>query len=158
MLTQSCSGQKLDGLIAKLKRINSRALIVESRHEPKGVSRLEHPDELLDPEFLKGKLVAIFSGIGNPEGFKNCVCGLGIKVAKSFRFPDHHDYTQADILRMVREAKENNLEAIITTPKDAVKIRELEVKGTGILVLEIKLSITKNEAEFNRRLLKLYSF
>ena len=82
---------------------------------------------------------------------------MGIKVIKSFRFPDHHDYTQADILRIVKEAKENNLEVVITTQKDAVKIRELRVKDTGILVLEIKLSITKNEAEFNRRLLKLHS-
>ncbi|MDP2928053.1 MAG: tetraacyldisaccharide 4'-kinase, partial [Candidatus Omnitrophota bacterium] len=158
VLTQLYSGQELGGLTAKLKRINSRALIVESRHEPKGVSRLDQADELLDHKFLKGKPVAIFSGIGNPEGFQNCVCGLGIKVAKSFRFADHHDYTQADILSIIREAKENNLEAIITTQKDAVKVRELGVKGTGILVLEIKLSITKNEAEFNRRLLKLYSF
>ena len=158
VLTQVRFAQELDGLTAKLKRINSRALIVESRHEPKGFIRLDQTDELLDPEFLKDKSVAIFSGIGNPEGFQNCVCGLGIKVAKSFRFPDHHDYTRADILRIVREAKENNLEAIITTQKDAVKIRELEVKAQEILVLEIKLSITKNEAEFNRRLLKLYSF
>jgi tetraacyldisaccharide 4'-kinase len=158
VLTQVCSGQDLSGLTAKLKRINSRALIVESRHEPKGVSRLDQADELLDLEFLKGKSVAIFSGIGNPEGFQNCVCGLGIKVAKYFRFPDHHDYTQADILRIIKEVKEKNLEAIITTQKDAVKIRELGVKGTGILVLKIKLNITKNEAEFNRRLLKLYSF
>ncbi|MCX5669510.1 MAG: tetraacyldisaccharide 4'-kinase [Candidatus Omnitrophica bacterium] len=158
VLTQVYSGQNLGDLTAKLKRINSRALIIESRHEPKGVSRLDQADELLDPEFLRGKPVAIFSGIGNPEGFQNCICGLGIKVAKYFRFPDHHDYTQADILRIIKEAKENNLEEIITTQKDAVKIRELGVKGTGILVLEIKLSITKNEAEFNRRLLKLYSF
>ena len=158
VLTQVCLGQDLGGLMAKLKRINSHALIVESRHEPKGVSRIDQADELLDPEFLKGKPVAIFSGIGNPGGFENCICGLGIKVAKSFRFPDHHDYTPADILRIVREAKENNLEAIITTQKDAVKVRELGIEGSAILVLEIKLSITKNEAEFNRRLLKLYSF
>ncbi|MDP3042618.1 MAG: tetraacyldisaccharide 4'-kinase [Candidatus Omnitrophota bacterium] len=157
VLTQVCSGQDLSGLTAKLKGINSRALIVESRHEPKGVSWLEQADEILGLEFLQGKPVAIFSGIGNPDGFENCVRGLGAKVVKSFRFADHHDYAQADILRIVREAKENNLEAIITTQKDAVKIRELGVQGAGILVLEIKLSITKNEAEFNRRLLKLYS-
>ncbi|MFH0918092.1 MAG: tetraacyldisaccharide 4'-kinase [Candidatus Omnitrophota bacterium] len=157
VLTQVFPGQELDGLTAKLKRINSRALIVESRHEPVGFSRLDQADELLDLPLLKGKPVAIFSGIGNPDGFGNCVNGLGIKVVKSFRFADHHDYSRADILRITAEAKENHLEAVITTRKDAVKIRELGIKDTGILVLEIKLSITKNEAEFNRRLLKLYS-
>jgi tetraacyldisaccharide 4'-kinase len=113
---------------------------------------------MLDPGFLKGKSVAIFSGTGNPDGFQNCVCGLGIKVARSFRFADHYNYTQADIWRMVQEARDNNLEAIITTDKDAVKIRGLTTLGMEILVLEIKLKITKNEAEFDRRLLKLYSF
>jgi len=157
VLTQICLGQDLEGLTDKLKNINSRALIVESRHEPCGISRLDQADERLGWEFLKGKPVAIFSGIGNPEGFQNCICELGIKVVKYFRFTDHHDYTQADVLRIVREAKENNLQAIITTQKDAVKIRELGIKDTGILVLKIKLSITKNEAEFNRRLLKLHS-
>jgi len=158
VLTQVGIGQKLDGLIDKLKRINSRALVVESRHEPMGLSRLNQAKELLDPGFLKGKPVAILSGIGNPEGFEKCVCGLGAKVLKSFRFADHHNYTQADILHIIKEAKENNLEAVITTQKDAIKIRELEIKDPLILVLEIKLNITKNEAEFNRRLLKLYSF
>jgi tetraacyldisaccharide 4'-kinase len=158
VLTQVCSGRDSSSLIAELQRINSRALIVESTHKPAGFSRIDNPDELLDPELFKGKPAAIFSGIGNPEGFGNSVRGLGIKVSKFFKFPDHYDYTQADILRIVQEAKDNNLEVIITTPKDAVKIRELGVGGLGILVLEIKLSITKNEAEFDRRLLKLYSF
>jgi tetraacyldisaccharide 4'-kinase len=157
VLTQVCPNQDLGDLTAKLKRINSQALVVESKHEPEGFSRLDQADELIDLGFLKGKPVAIFSGIGNPEGFQNCIRGLGIRVVKYFKFADHHDYTQADILRIVKEAKENNLEAIITTQKDAVKIRELEVKGAGILVLKIKLTITKNEAEFHRRLLKLHS-
>ncbi|HNW39029.1 MAG TPA: tetraacyldisaccharide 4'-kinase [Candidatus Omnitrophota bacterium] len=157
VLTQISRGHNLEGLEARLKRINPRALIVESRHEPVGVSRLDQADELLDPGFLRNKPVAIFSGIGNSEGFGNCVEELGIKVGKFFKFADHYDYTQSDILWIMKEAKENNLEAIITTHKDAVKIRELGVLNTGILVLEIKLNIIKNEAEFNRRLLKLYS-
>jgi tetraacyldisaccharide 4'-kinase len=158
VLTQVGLGQDVSSLIAELQRINSRALIVESMHKPAGFSRIDNPDEILDPELWKGKPALIFSGIGNPEGFGNSVSGLGIKVIKSFKFPDHYDYTRADILRIVKEAKENNLEVIITTPKDAVKVRELVIQGIAILVLEIKLSITKNEAEFDRRLLKLYSF
>ena len=158
VLTQCCPGEKLDDLTVKLKSINSSALIVESKHEPRGFSRLDQADGLLSLELLKAKPVAIFSGIGNPEGFGNSVRGLGIKVVKDFRFPDHHDYTAEDILEIIREVKENNLEAIITTPKDAVKVRQLKIKASKILVLEIKLSITKNEAEFNRRLLELYSF
>jgi tetraacyldisaccharide 4'-kinase len=157
VLTQVFPGQDLSGLTAKLKRLNPQALIVESRHEPKGLGRLDQANELLDPGLLKGKPVAIFSGIGNPEGFQNCVSGLGINIAKSFRFADHHDYTQKDILEIIKIAEQNKLAAIITTGKDAVKVKELGIKNSLILVLEIELNITKNETEFNRRLLKLYS-
>ena len=158
VLTQSCSGRQLDALEERLRQINSRALIVESKHEPLGLSWLDQAGDLLDLEFLKDKPVAIFSGIGNPEGFRNCVCSLGARVVKSFEFADHHDYTILDIQHMIKEVGESGLETIITTQKDAVKVRELGVKETGILVLEIELKITKNETEFNRRLLKLYSF
>ena len=99
----------------------------------------------------------IFSGIGNPGGFENNISALGIQIGRSIRFQDQHDYTQDDIYKIIREARQENLEAIITTRKDAVKIRELEIKGSDILVLDIKLKIIKNEAEFDRRLLKLYS-
>ncbi len=109
-------------------------------------------------KLVKGKNVLIFSGIGNPQGFENAIAGLGIDIAKSFRFADHHAYTQADIDNIIQEARQLNLDNIITTHKDAIKTRELQIKDAGIVALNIKLSITKNEAEFNRRLLKLYSF
>jgi len=157
VLTQVGSGKDTGELTDKLKRINSKALIIESIHKPEGFNSVSNPDELLEAGALKGKSVLIFSGIGNPRGFENCIGELGINIAKSSIFTDHHDYTQADIDSIIKEARQMNLAAIITTQKDAVKIKELQIKGAGILALNIKLSIIKNEAEFNRRLLKLYS-
>ncbi|MDD5130185.1 MAG: tetraacyldisaccharide 4'-kinase [Candidatus Omnitrophica bacterium] len=158
VLTQIYPGQNLDSLTARLSRINAKALIVESSHKVEGVSRIDQPDKLINPEFLRGKPAVIFSGIGNPEGFQRSVGDLGVKVAKFHKFPDHYDYAPADILQIAKEAKENNLDTVITTQKDAVKIRDLGIKGLEILVLEIRLSIIKNEAEFDRRLRELYSF
>ncbi len=142
-------------LAAKLKSINSQALIVEAVHQPVGFTSVDKANEFLTLDTLRGKQVALFSGIGNPQGFESCVFALGMHIGKAFRFADHHDYTQADLCKIINEAKQRNLDAIITTQKDAVKIRELAIQGAGILALDIKLSITKNEAEFNRRLLKL---
>lgn len=155
VLTQVDFTRDIDSLTAKLKRINPRALILESVHKPVGFSSVCKPDEFLSLDALRGKRAAIFSGIGNPRGFENCVTSLGINVGMSFRFADHHDYTQADINGIIKAAQEKNLDAIITTRKDAVKIRQLETGDWGILALDIELNITKNEAELNRRLLKL---
>ncbi len=158
VLTGGGFGKDIGELAAKLKRINSRALIVESAHQPAGFRHMDNPDELLSLDFLKGKSAMIFSGIGNPGGFENSISALGINIGRSIRFEDHHDYTQDDISDIIESAQQENLDAIITTQKDAVKIRDLEIKGSGILALDIKLKIIKNEAEFDRRLLKLYSF
>lgn len=157
VLTQVGADQDTAELCAKLRRINFQALIVESIHKPEVFSSVSSPDGFLSLDSFKGKSVAVFSGIGNPQGFEDCVSSLEIKIAKAFRFADHHDYTQADIDSIIKAARQMNLDVIITTQKDAVKIRELQIRGAAILALDIKLSITKNEAEFNRRLLKLYS-
>lgn len=156
ILTQIRLNQDTSALTSELKRINSGALIIESRHQPDGFSSISNPDELSGIDALKGKSALIFCGIGNPQGFENCIGELGIKIVKSCIFADHHDYTQADIDNIIKTARQMNVDAVITTQKDAVKIKELQIRGSGILALNIKLKITKNEAEFNRRLLKLY--
>ncbi len=157
VLTQVGPDQDTAELCAKLRRINSQALIVESIHKPEAFSNVSVSGSSLGLDSFKGKSVAVFSGIGNPQGFEDCVSSLGIRIAKAFRFADHHDYTQAEIDSIIKAARQINLDTIITTQKDAVKIRELQIRGAAILALDVKLSITKNEAEFNRRLLNLYS-
>lgn len=157
VLTQVVPDEDTSGLTAKLRKINPRALIVESIHKPISFSNAHNPDEVLSLSSFRGKHVAVFSGIGNPQGFEDCLCALGINIGLPIRFNDHHDYTQSELAGIAREARENKLEAIITTQKDAVKISRLANPGLPVFTLDINLSITKNEAEFGRRLLSLYS-
>jgi tetraacyldisaccharide 4'-kinase len=72
-------------------------------------------------------------------------------------FPDHHHYSKEDLKRIVEESLAKNIDAIITTAKDAVK---LPVSGYSlpVFVLRSELKITANEQIFLDRLLKLYSF
>jgi len=157
VLTQVSLDQDTVKLYARLKGINPSALIVESVHKLEGFSGVSNALESLDVNYFKNKVAVVFSGIGNPAGFEKNICDLGIHIAKSLKFPDHYGYVQADMDEIIKIARQMNADTIITTQKDAVKIRELEVKGACIVALNIKLSITKNEAEFNRRLFKLYS-
>ncbi len=157
VLTQVYPGQDTAGLTARLRQLNSRALIVESRHRPEGFGNLHAPDEILSPDSFNGKSAVVFSAIGNPRAFENTVSSLGINIAEALRFIDHHDYAQADLDGIIKCARDRNLDTIITTEKDAVKISRLKFTYPGIFSLNIKLVITKNEAEFDRRLLKLYS-
>ena len=157
VLTQVKPGQDTSGITARLKQLNPRALIVESSHKPVGFSDLNNPDELLGPDNFKGKPAVVFSGIGSPQVFEDTVRSLGINIMEALRFADHHDYSQADLDDIIECARQRNLCAIVTTEKDAVKIARLKFDQARIFSLNIKLSIIKNEAEFDRRLFKLFS-
>jgi tetraacyldisaccharide 4'-kinase len=70
--------------------------------------------------------VFAFCGIGNPSAFLTQLRQAGYDVIKSKVFEDHHDYTQQEIGRLTREAAEAGARSLITTAKDAVKLRSLQ--------------------------------
>jgi len=73
------------------------------------------------PEYLRGKRVFAFAGLADNQQFFD---SLGLTLAATKSFPDHHRYTKAEIEAIKREA---NAEAIVTTEKDAVKISDSDI-------------------------------
>jgi tetraacyldisaccharide 4'-kinase len=74
--------------------------------------------------FLKGKPVVAFSGLGDNRSFFNLLKNIGADVVHEIHFPDHHRYTQRDLEKC---ASFKNTECIVTTEKDAVKIARMDV-------------------------------
>lgn len=89
--------------------------------------------------------VAAFCGVGNPGSFFENLRRMGFEIGVQRAFPDHHDYSQAEIDALIKDAGESSL---ITTAKDAVKLRGLSFSAP-CYVLEIEIAI-ENEAEFTR--------
>jgi len=143
-----------------LSSINPQSLIVESTHSPLGFYRLQERDEFLRLEALKGETVTLISGIGDPDSFENLIASLGINIGSAFRFPDHHNYTKEELDRIIKSSKDKNIGTIITTEKDAARIRSLQLTAYSLqlLYLRIELKIIKDEQEFYNRLLRLYSY
>ncbi|WP_371372165.1 tetraacyldisaccharide 4'-kinase [Sporomusa aerivorans] len=110
-----------------LAKYNNQALVVESTHTPRCFIEIEEwykgvrPDTVpLDA--IKDRSVLPFSAIGNPSSFEKTITDLGGKVVEAVRYPDHHDYTMAEMQEIMQKAVDNNVCALITTDKDAVKI------------------------------------
>lgn len=137
-----------------INRIKPSALIFESWHQPVGFYKLGEKNEIIDLVSLKAKGVVLVSGIAAPESFEKSITGLGINIGSSFRFPDHHNYTKEDLDRIIKACNEKNINTVITTEKDAVKLSGLAISGLGlqILVLRIELKITQNEERLLARL------
>ncbi len=70
----------------------------------------------------KGDEVIVMSGIGNPRAFISDVKKY-YKVMKTITFPDHHVYSVSDIERIVSCLEKYPNAMLLTTEKDAVKLR-----------------------------------
>jgi tetraacyldisaccharide 4'-kinase len=85
-----------------------------------------------------------FCGVGNAESFFNHLRGAGYELAFTRAFADHHHYKQTDIDALAREAKAQGAVSLITTAKDAIKLRSLSLP-IPCYVLEIQISIEDEE-------------
>ena len=94
--------------------------------------------------------IAAFCGIGNPESFFKHLQQNGRQTVFQKSFPDHHKYTQSDIDRLTEDAKQAGARGLITTAKDAVKIKKLQL-SVPFYSLEIDIEI-ENKEEFHRLL------
>ena len=81
--------------------------------------------------------VIAFAGIGYPEKFFN---NIPCKIIKKISFPDHYQYTDEDIKKLVKLADEKNVK-LLTTEKDWVRIPEWARKQIRFSALKTKIDI-----------------
>lgn len=120
------------GQAGRLEEIKSRIRAV-APHVPIGVSdfvpsavREVGGDGEEHPGVLKGRRVLAVSGIAQPDSFRRLLEGMGATVAGQCVFPDHHAYSPEDVHRLQRTAERLDVDRIVTTEKDAVKLAHIE--------------------------------
>ncbi len=83
--------------------------------------------EIVQPETLQGKRFLGLCGIARPEAFASSLTAAGIKVAHTLNFRDHVTYTTRIMNKIEQALAHYQPEALITTEKDMVKLRNLQV-------------------------------
>jgi tetraacyldisaccharide 4'-kinase len=71
---------------------------------------------------FSGKRLLAVSGLANPDSFQRVLDGLGLPVDHTLVFPNHHWFTERDIERIGDTIAMHQLDAIITTEKDEVRL------------------------------------
>jgi len=71
---------------------------------------------------FRGKKAVAFAAIARPESFYHLLQKAGIGVTRSFTFPDHHQYQEADMAMLMQAVKESHASFLITTEKDMVRL------------------------------------
>ncbi len=92
----------------------------------------------------------IFSGIGNPESFKETLIKNNLNIVKEIVFPDHHKYSQNDLNKIKLEAKNLNAK-ILTTEKDYIKIKSNENYDINFLKIELEIEDEKKLINFLKK-------
>lgn len=144
-----CNGSSNEALIARLRKYNRVAEIIECTHGPKYLQNLftheRHP-----LSYLEGKYVAAISGIAVPENFERQVEQLGGKIEIRRRFSDHHRFSRKEIEKFLSRCTERDMELIVTTEKDAVRFPRPATIEVPILFLRIEVEILKGQDVWDR--------
>ena len=69
------------------------------------------------------------------------------KIIKDIRFPDHYEFKNQDIEKIISIAKKLKTE-IVTTEKDYVKIKKIYQKKIKCLEVDLKIQNEKNLIHF----------
>src|ERR1044071_1797514 len=125
VITRAELAGDLGGLRAEVLRVGGgRAAVFTSRVMTLGLKSLSGVEVNL--ESVRVGAVGAFCAVGNPRAFFEHVRREGFELGYTRAFSDHHAYTQADIDAVSREAAGRGARALLTTAKDAVKLRGLD--------------------------------
>lgn len=97
---------------------------------------------MADYRSLRGKKVLAFSGLGDNSSFFRMLRDVGADVVRTCEFPDHHRYRREDLRRVTSF---QDVEMVVTTEKDAVKIDGMEA-ADNLFYLSIEAEIENQDA------------
>jgi tetraacyldisaccharide 4'-kinase len=133
IITRANLSDEVENLRSNIRKYNSVCPIFVSKNKVENLIELNefHTKTPSLPknknQSPKTKMLA-FCALGNPNNFFEQLRREDFDLIKTEKFPDHHFYTQNDIKKLEQKASEANAKILLTTAKDAVKLKNLEFK------------------------------
>ncbi len=143
-----------------VRSLNPKALIVSSVYQPICFHDLRTDACFpVNSDKFKDKGVFVLSGIANPIYFDNLISQLRLKVKRELIYPDHYEYKQKDLTSIKQLAKEMKVDTIVTTHKDAVRLRYILnfSQSLNVFYLKIRLKVVESEKELHNRILSVFN-
>ena len=112
--------------------------IFNFNYEIQRITRLDGKAHLNLNE-ISNKRLLITSGIAQPKGFERLIEQQGIASISKITFPDHHDFRREDVRKILEEQKKLRPDYLLTTEKDAVKLRNFAELDEKIWVIEMEM-------------------
>lgn len=140
-----------EALIARLRKYNRTAEIIQTRHEALYLQNLYDSGDRRSLDFLEGQYIAAISGIARPESFEEKLTALGANLEITKRFADHHRFTDEELGEFSNRCARRDLDAIITTEKDSVRFpAHFEGLKVPVYYLRVEIEIFEGQASWDR--------
>lgn len=152
-LTKS-NGRRDAELEALIRRHKPEADIIECAHQPKYLQDLV-TGERRELAHLKGARVGAFSGIAVPESFESFLRRYGANLIYTRRFLDHHRFSEDELDRICEQVVGANLDYLVTTEKDAVRIAEGRKFPLPIYYLRLEIEILSGSGDFDEAVARI---
>ena len=151
LLTKVENLETCKSLEKEIHEIVPSAPVFHSHYEP--VCLVGPQEECEALHSLGGKKILALSGIANASYFSSLLRKCGMKIVREAIFPDHHLYTMKDLSFIKERGKE--VDGIVTTEKDMVKLKELNLDSLPLRALRIDMKIWE-EKEFYQRIMTIF--
>ena len=133
--------ENLENIKKDILAINPNANIYVGKYVPQDLDKFDKKESYL-----------VFSGIGNHETFVSMLKINNFNIIKDIEYPDHYNYSKADIDEIVLISKNINCK-ILTTEKDFIRLKNYA--NDKINFISSKLEIL-NEEKLLKTLSKIY--
>ncbi len=149
ILLTKCTGADNSDLIARIRKFNRTADIIETTHRARHLRNLL-TGEVKPLEFLAGKRIGSLCGIAAPESFEGALRGLGARIELAKTYTDHHRYTDKEVEGFISRCARRNVDAILTTEKDAVRIPRILDPEVPLYYLRVEIEILRGQDAWER--------
>lgn len=124
---------------SRAERLAGPLCWAEARHSPRDLLDAEGESTPLD--LVQSGPVVAFCGLGNPEGFRRTLIGLGADLIDFRTFSDHHPYGRSDVESLILWARGHHATLALTTQKDLVKLRLATLGPVPLRAVRIGLEL-----------------
>ena len=143
------TGESNQALIDRIRKYNRTAEIIECAHKPLYLQNIV-TDERVGLEKLRGAYIGSICAIAAPESFEGGLRNLGAKLDLAIHFIDHHRFTEQEMQRFVNRCIRRDLEFIVTTEKDAVRMPRLTGTAVPIYFLRVEIGILSGQESWEQ--------
>src|SRR5881392_4157642 len=134
------TGEPNDALIQRIRRYNRTAEIIECAHKPLYLQNV-FTGEPLPLERLRDAFIGSICAIAAPESFEGALKKLGAHVDLAKRYIDHHRYSEAELQSFINRCIRRDLQMIVTTEKDAVRMPRLPDSELRVPICFLRVEI-----------------